>query len=623
MDERSEFFASQETLVACYRRIGVISLIALFVFCALGFRLWQLQIVEGARFRTLSEKNRLRLKRLPSIRGRILDRTGRVVVENRPSFDVVLVPEDAKDRLTTLRTLVSYLPETAGLLEGKLPRNPHRSPYEGIFVARDVSWDTLVAIEAHQLDLPGVTVEVSAKRSYVGGPSASHLLGYVGEVNSAEIARHKGYRLGDLVGKVGLEKVWEEVLRGYNGGQQIEVDATGRKLRILDEVKTRPGHNLRLTLDFALQEQVERALGHAEGAVVVLAVETGEVLALANRPAFNPNLFARGIKPNEWRALVENPLRPLTNRVLRGQYPPGSIFKPIMALAALEEGIITPETQFGCQGSLSFGGRTFHCWKRSGHGRLDLKQALAQSCDVYFYQIGQRLGIQKIAQAARRFWLGQDLGLALGSSPGLIPDVEWKRRRFNAPWYAGETLSVVIGQSYVVTTPLQIAVATAAIANGGVVYRPLFVKHVLDVDGEPIQTYAPEIITRVNISEEHLRIVRDGMREVVHGELGTGKKALLPHIEVAGKTGTAQVVSGLSEKEEEVPRRHRDHAWFVAFAPATDPEIVVVCLLEHAGEGGGAVAAPVVRQVLEAYFHIAEQRKLDHDGIRQTAGRAF
>ena len=618
MDERSEVFASQETLAACYRRIGVISLIVLFVFCALGFRLWQLQIVEGARFRTLSEKNRIRLNRLPSIRGLMLDRTGRVVVENRPSFDVVLVPEDTKDRLTTLRTLVSYLPETAGLLEGKVPRNPRRPAYEGISVARDVSWDTLVAIEAHQLDLPGVTVEVSSKRSYAAGNFASHLLGYVGEVNNTEMAQYKGYRPGDLVGKVGLEKVWEEDLRGYNGGQQIEVDATGRKLRILDEVKTQPGYNLRLTLDLELQEQVERALGEAEGAVVVLAVETGEVLALANRPAFNPNLFARGIKSNEWRALVENPLHPLTNRALRGQYPPGSIFKPIMALAALEEKIVTPETQFRCQGGLPFGGRTFHCWKRSGHGLVDLKQALVQSCDVYFYQIGQRLGIQKIAQSARRFWLGQDLGLALDASPGVIPDIAWKRRHFNAPWYTGETLSVVIGQSYVVTTPLQMAVATAAIANGGVVYRPLFVKQVIGVDGEPIQTFAPEIITRANFSEEHLRIVRDAMREVVHGERGTGKKAFLPHIGVAGKTGTSQVVSGIRGKDADVPRRHRDHAWFIAFAPAQAPEIAVACLLEHAGRGGGAVAAPVVRQILEAYFHISEQRNLENDGIRQT-----
>ncbi len=620
MDEPSEVFASQETLTACYRRIGVISLIVLFIFCALGFRLWQLQIVEGDRFRILSEKNRIRLKRLPSIRGLMLDRTGRVVVGNHPSFDVILVPEDVQDRLTTLHTLVSYVPEAADFLEGKAPRNPRRPAYEGISVARDISWDTLAAIEAHQLDLPGVTVEASLKRFYPAGNLAAHLVGYIGEVNQTELVENKRYRQGDLVGKVGLEKAWEEELRGYNGGQQIEVDAAGRKLRVLDEVKTQPGYNLHLTLDLELQEQVEQALGEAEGAVVVLAVETGEVLALASRPTFDPNLFALSIKPNEWRTLVEDPLRPLTNRALRGQYPPGSTFKPFMALAALEEGIITPETRFNCQGGLPFGGRTFHCWKRSGHGWVDLKQALAQSCDVYFYKVGQRLGIRKIAQATRRFWLGQDLGITLAASSGVIPDIEWKRRRFNAPWYEGETLSVVIGQSYVLTTPLQMAVATAALVNGGVVYRPFFVTQVNGADGESIQTYSPKVITRMNISEEHLRVVRDGMREVVHGERGTGKKALLPHIEVAGKTGTSQVVSRIHDEEEKVPRHHRDHAWFIAFAPVQNPQIAVACLIEHAGKGGGAVAAPVVRQVLEAYFRIVEQRNRESDGIRQTSG---
>jgi len=620
MDELSEVFASQETLTACYRRIGIISLIVLFVFSALGFRLWQLQIVEGDRFRTLSEKNRIRLKRLPSIRGLMLDRTGRVVAGNHPSFDVILVPEDVQNRLTTLHTLVSYLPEAAGFLEGKAPRNPRRPAYEGISVARDISWDTLAAIEAHQLDLPGVTVEASLKRFYTAGNLAAHLVGYIGEVNQTEIAENKRYRQGDLVGKVGLEKAWEEHLRGYNGGQQIEVDATGRKLRVLDEVKTRPGYNLHLTLDVELQEQVEQALGEAEGSVVVLAVETGEVLALASRPTFDPNLFALSIKPNEWRTLVEDPLRPLTNRALQGQYPPGSTFKPITALAALEEGIITPETQFNCQGSLPFGGRTFHCWKRPGHGWVDLKQALAQSCDVYFYKVGLRLGIQNIAQYARRFWLGQDLKLQLEAASGVIPDVEWKRRRFNAPWYEGETLSVVIGQSYVLTTPIQMAVATAALANGGVVYRPFFVTQVSDADGESIQSYSPEVITRIDIPEEHLHVVRDGMREVVHGERGTGKKALLPYVEVAGKTGTSQVVSRIHDEEEEVPRHHRDHAWFIAFAPVQNPQIAVACLIEHAGKGGGAAAAPVVRQVLEAYFRIVEQRNLENDGIRQTAG---
>ena len=624
MNETSEVFASQETLASCYRRVGVMSLIILLVFCVLGFRLWQLQIVDGNHLRILSEKNRLRLKRLQPMRGLMHDRTGRVAVDNRPSFDVVVVPEDVQEVPLLLHTLAQYLPDAKGLWKGNLPRNPRRPPYEGIVVARDVSWQTLVAIEAHQMGLPGVSVEVSSKRYYPAESVAAHLLGHVGEVNNTEMEQFAGYRLGDLVGKVGLEKAWEEALRGHSGGQQIEVDASGRKLRVLDEVQAQPGRNLVLTLDLELQEKAERALEEVEGALVVLSVHTGEVLVMVNRPAFNPNLFARGIRRSEWNQLLENPLRPLTNRVIQGQYPPGSTFKPIMAAAALEEGVITLETQFRCQGGLPFGGRVFRCWKRSGHGRLDLKQALAQSCDVYFYQIGQRLGIQKIAEYARRFGLGQDIHIALGpAASGTIPDAIWKRDRFGTPWYAGETLSVVIGQGYVTATPLQMAVAIAAIANGGTVYRPVFVKQVIGADKTPIHTYPPEVVTQVDIRAENLQAVREGMWEVVHGRAGTGTKARIMDIEVAGKTGTAQVISGARGSEDDVPRRHRDHAWFVAFAPASDPEVVIVCLIEHAGKGGGKVAAPVVRTVLEAYFRLTRNSGEESNGIRQAAHRAF
>ena len=624
MNETSEVFTSQETLATCYSRVGVMSLIILLVLCVLGVRLWQLQIVDGSRLRTLSEKNRLRFERLQPMRGLMHDRTGQVVVDNRPSFDVLIVPADAQEMPLLLHTLARYLPDVKELWKGNLPRNPRRPSYEDIVVARDVSWETLVAIEAHQMDLPGVRVEVSSKRYYPAKSVAAHLLGYVGEVNNTEMEQFAGYRLGDLVGKVGLEKAWEEALRGHSGGQQIEIDASGRKLRVLDEVRAQPGRNLVLTLDLELQEEAERALEEVEGALVVLSVHTGEVLVMVNRPAFNPNLFARGIRRSEWRQLLENPLRPLTNRVIQGQYPPGSTFKPIIAAAALAEGVITPETQFRCQGGLLFGGRMFGCWKRSGHGGVDLKQALAQSCDVYFYHIGQRLGIQKIAEYARRFGLGRDIHIAFGpAASGIIPDAVWKRDRFGTPWYAGETLSVVIGQGYVTATPLQMAVAIAAIANGGTVYRPVFVKQVIGADNTILHTYPSEIVTQVDIRAEHLQAVREGMWEVVHGKAGTGEKARLIDIEVAGKTGTAQVISGARGSEDDAPRRLRDHAWFVAFAPASDPEVVVVCLIEHAGKGGGAVAAPVVRLVLEAYFRLTRNSGKEGHGIRQATHRAF
>lgn len=617
MRDRPALSATNKTLTASQRRVWAIGLIVLLVLGVLGVRLWQLQVGDGVRFRDLSEKNRVRLKRVHPPRGLMLDREGRVVADNRPSFDVLFVPEDAADRETTLQNLAGYVPPAAWLLNGGSPK---RSPLEGLVVARDVTWETLANVEAHQFDLPGVTISARLKRFYSDAAlTAAHLLGYVGEISPTELADSDEYRRGDIVGKRGLEKSWEHLLRGRAGAQQVEVDAAGRELRILDKVKAHAGHDVSLTLDLRLQQRAEQAMGDAEGALVVLDVRTGAVLASVSRPTFDPNLFSRGILPDQWRALLDNPLKPLTNRVLQGGYPPGSTLKPMMALAALEAGVVTPDTHVYCSGGLKAGGRTFGCWMRRGHGRMDLKQAIVQSCDVYFYRLGERLGIDTAAEYARRFWLGRDLGLSLESVRGLFPDPAWKRRRFDEPWYRGETFNVAIGQGSVVTTPLHMAVATAAIANGGVVYRPAFVQHAIDQDGVVVHRQTPEVLTRLNVAEANLSVVRDAMREVVNGVKGTGRAAQLPDIAVAGKTGTAQVVGGVLDQNESVPRHHRDHAWFIAYAPADQPEIAVACLIEHAGKGGGAVAAPVVRQVLEAYFEPTRSRDEVHAGIRPTA----
>ena len=617
MRDRVALSAIQKTLTASRGRLWAIGSIVFLVLVVLGVRLWQLQVVDGVRFRDMSEKNRVRLKRVHPPRGLMLDRAGRVVAENRPSFDVVFVPEDAADRQATLQNLAGYVPPAVWLLNGD---SRERSPLEGLVVARDVAWETLATIEAHQFDLPGVTISARLKRFYSDAAfTAAHLLGYVGEISPTELADSGEYRRGDIVGKRGLEKSWEPLLRGRAGAQQVEVDAAGRELRLMGEVKAQPGHDVSLTLDLHLQQRAEQAMGDVEGALVVLDVRTGAVLASVSRPTFDPNLFSRGILPDQWNALLDNPLKPLTNRVLQGGYPPGSTLKPMMALAALEAGVVTPDTRVYCSGGLKAGGRTFGCWRRRGHGRLDLTQAIVQSCDVYFYRLGERLGIDTAAEYARRFWLGRDLGLSLEAVRGLFPDPEWKRRRFNEPWYRGETFNVAIGQGSVVTTPLHMAVATAAIANGGVVYRPAFVQHAIDQDGIVVHRQAPEELTRLNVAETNLSIVRNAMREVVNGVRGTGRAARLPDIEVAGKTGTAQVVGGVLDQNESVPRHHRDHAWFIAYAPADRPEIAVACLIEHAGKGGGSVAAPVVRQVLEAYFEKSRPQGERHAGIRPTA----
>jgi penicillin-binding protein 2 len=624
-EPRTLVLDSQEATPSNHVRLGVLSFLIFLTLSLLLVRLWQLQGLEGENFRSLSENNRVRLKRTPPLRGLVYDRKGRVLVENRPSFNVVLIPEDTPDQKVVLSTLSAYLTGSLTFAGGSLPRDPRRPPYQGIVLAKDVPWDTLATIESHQLEIPGVTVEVSSKRLYPANGLAAHLLGYVGEVNQRERKRFSGYRLGDLIGKFGVEKKWEVNLRGQGGGQQIEVDATGRRLRVLGEAEAKAGQSLLLTIDLDLQQKVEAVLEGKEGAIVALDVHSGEVLAMASRPAFDPNLFANGISADDWRRLIEDPLHPLNNRAIQGQYPPGSTFKVMMAAAALEKGVITPEKRFYCSGGVPFGGHVFHCWRKRGHGSVDLQQAIARSCDVYFYKVGQLLGIQGIADYARLFGLGKPLGIALDhEAAGLIPDAAWKTRVLGAPWFPGETLSVVIGQGYVTSTPLQMAVVAATIANGGTVYRPRIAKRVLNSDGETLQEYGPEVLNETGISAKTLELVRKGMVDVVNSPSGTGQKAKLPDLHVAGKTGTSQVISGTRGKGKSLPRQYRDHAWFIAFAPAEAPEIAVACLVEHVGQGGGAVAAPIVHEVLDTYFNITRGEKREKEvDVRQAAHRPF
>jgi penicillin-binding protein 2 len=615
---------TRETVASPHARIGVLGFLITAAFVLLTFRLWSLQILDGNNLRSLSENNRLRLIRTPPLRGVIYDRRGQLLVDNRPAYDVVLMPEDTPDMQRTVDELSKYVVAGENLAGKIASRDLRRPSYEGVVLAKDVSWSTITAVETHQLDIPGVSIEVSTRRYYPQNGFAAHILGYVGEVSPRELAQFSGYRMGDLIGKFGVEKKWESVLRGKGGGQQIEVDATGRRLRVLGAVEATAGQSLVLTLDAELQYKAEELLKEREGAIVVLDVHNGEVLAMASRPAFDPNAFARGVTAEEWRELTTNPLHPLSNRAIQGQYPPGSTFKVVMAAAALEKRLISPSTRFHCSGGLPFGRRVFRCWKKGGHGSVDLHQAIAQSCDVYFYQLGQRLGVNAIAEYARRFGLGAPLGIPLDhEAGGTIPDTAWKRQHLGAPWFPGETLSVAIGQGYVTATPLQMAVVAAAVANGGTVYRPHFVKRILGDDGGPIKEYETEVIKQTGVDPRTLAIIREGMRDVVNAPHGTGKRAKLPDILVAGKTGTSQVISGAKGKGTALPRQYRDHAWFIAFAPADAPEVAVACLLEHAGEGGGAAAAPLVKEVLATYFSITRgEAPIPHE-VRQEAHLTF
>jgi penicillin-binding protein 2 len=586
------------------RRLALVGGLVVLVIALLISRLWYLQVIRGSAMRLTSENNRIRLTRLPAARGLVYDRFGELLVDNRPSFDVVLVPEDTGDRAATVAMLARYLDEPQADLEARLRAPSRRPPYAGIVVERDLEWEDVVALETHQLDLPGVTVTVQPRRYYPHGSLASHLLGYVGEANDRELAEDPRRRPGDLMGKGGLERIWDDELRGTAGGQQVEVDALGRRVRVLSEVPDVSGDTLVLTLDRDLQTLAERAMGEQRGAIVALDPRNGDILAMVSKPDYDPNLFARGIRSGEWRELTTDPWNPLTNRVTQGQFAPGSIFKVAVAAGLLAEHVVTPQQHVFCPGGTQFGNRWFRCWNRSGHGSMNLHWGIVQSCDVYFYVNGQRLGIDRLAEYVRRFGLGHPTGVAIPhEASGTIPDTAWKRRRFDAPWYPGETLSVAIGQGYVTTTPMQMAVMAATIANGGTRYRPQYVKRVEAPDGAVKREIVPEVLGYADVDAAVLEEVRSGMRDVVMSERGTGKRARVPGVAVAGKTGTAQVVSLAEASGRGGHERTRDHAWFIAFAPVEAPTIAVAALVEHAGGGGGAIAAPIVGQMLSRYFH--------------------
>jgi len=602
-------FGAHEVSPTVRRRLNWCAAATVVVVGLLMARLWTLQVLRGEEMAALSENNRIRLRRITATRGRVLDRDGRVLIDSQASFDAVIVPEDARDLETTVENLANFLQQSTAETKAILDRASGRPPFEEILVKRDLDWDQVVALETHQLDLPGVSLRITPRRSYPEGEVLAHVLGHVGEVNPAELAEDRGYRPGDLIGKAGLEKEWEKYLRGQNGGQQVEVDALGRELRVLQEEEATPGNTLVLAIDLDLQHAAETALGDRAGSVVAIDPRNGDVLAMVSHPSFDPNHFTHGIRVSEWRELLQHPRRPLTARAVQGQYPPGSTFKIIVATAALEEGIINPFTRIHCGGKLHFGNHDFRCWKRGGHGSMNVHDALVQSCDVFFYQVGQRLGIDTIAQYARAFGLGLPTGIKLeNEKTGVIPDTEWKKRRFRQPWYPGETLSVAIGQGYVTATPLQMAQMIATVATG-VRYRPRLVKRVLAPDGSVVRDFEPELLAQLPVRKTALAQVQAALRDVVNTPQGTGKKAALADVTVAGKTGTSQVVTLGRERvpANKLPWQQRDHAWFVAFAPAEDPTVAVAAIVEHADGGGGAVAAPVVRDVIEARARLAER----------------
>ncbi len=590
------------------QRLARVMFCILVAFIVVIIRLVSLQIIDGAEFRRLSENNSIRLQMIAPSRGSISDRKGKLLVDNRPSFDLNIIVKNARPVDRVIKQLSQYLdlPETD--LRSKIKSHKGSAPFKPVPLKEDIGRDLLGFIEVHKFDLPGIVVDVKARRQYMNKYGAAHLIGYLGEINLDELKsqRYQNVRSGDLVGKFGVEKKYDRHLRGKSGGRQIEVDANGQVVKILKQIDAEPGHNIYLTINHELQIKAESLIESVVGTVVAMDPQTGEILALASSPSFDQNAFGSGMSQEIWHSLVSNPFRPMENKAIQGEYPPASTYKIVTAIAGLEEGVIDTKTKLYDPGFYKLGDRVFRCWKRGGHGWVNIETALIESCDVFFYQVGQRLGVDRIAKYARLFGLGSRSGLNLDrEAKGLIPTAAWKKRRTGIKWQQGETLSIAIGQGYDLVTPLQMAVLISTVGNGGTRYRPMIVKTIESADGKVIEQSEPEILGRLPIKKRTLSIVRKALWKVVNTRKGTAWVARLKDIDISGKTGTAQVFSRkkneIKLKEKDVPALLKAHAWFVAYAPSDKPKIAVSVLVEHGGHGS-STASPIAREMIKTYL---------------------
>ncbi len=580
-------------------------------------RLWYLQIIKGDELRLRSENNSVRLRKIQSMRGLILDAERQVMVDNQPSFDLVFVPDRTRDVNAIIEKIKTLYAERSLTLSSLSDFTGKVKPMVPVIIERNISMEKLAVVETHALELPGVTVEVTPVRQYLSGKMTAQVIGFTGEVNREELD-HDSLELltpGDIIGKFGIEKFLDSHLRGKNGAEQVEVNAAGKAVRSLGRIQSESGDTVVLTIDSALQEEAWKAVGDRPGAVAVMDPRNGAVLALVSSPSFDPNLFNGGITSEDWEKLAGNRRHPMENRSISGQYPPGSTYKPVVAAAALEEGLITPETTFYCNGTFELGNRIYRCWNAKGHGHINLHRAIVESCDVYFYNLGKLLGVDKIASYAQAFGLGAPLGIDLTrEKAGLIPTKQWKLSRLKEPWQQGETISIAIGQGFNLVTPLQLVNVYATLGNGGTLYRPRLVKQLESSGGPVIKEYGSEKLGALPLSPQTIQIINKALWGVVNERGGTGSVLKRKEADVCGKTGTAQVIGLPQEqnarKAKRVSADFQDHALFVGFAPYENPEIAVAVILENAGHGGSA-AAPVAKKVIDAYFarkHLLQSR---------------
>jgi len=608
----------RETHRGRFRTVTIAISVAFFL---LAVRLAVLQLVRGERYEKMSRAQKLRTVTLEPIRGDIYDRNGEPMAVTRQGFHLLLYGNPSESKVTDLAGSISELLEIPReKIELKFEKRRNIAPFQPMVLLENLTREQVAALEENLAHLGCLEVASVPERYYPRGESASHLIGYLGEVTGKELGRegNEEYAPGDLIGRMGVEQAFEDLLRGKNGRQKVVVDSTGRRNELFEHElnlpppqKQQPGKNIELTVDLRLQRACEKALGASAGAAVVMNVYTGEILAMASTPGFNPNHVMSGLDAQEWKQLSSDPRRPFFYRPVQGEYPPGSVFKVVVAAAALQEGVIKPDDTVECKGVVQLGANRdeYHCWKDEGHGTVDFYRGLVESCDIYYYRLGELLGIDKIRDYAYRFGLGRVSGLGLpGEKSGLVPGPVWKRRSRGKSWYLGDTVITAIGQGYTLVTPLQVTLMMSVIANGGKLMEPQLVYRVLNRDGSVLRGFAPKVDVPDVVSPDVCRRVKEALVGVVHDPHGTGAGSMgtLP-VRVAGKTGTAQVISRsrkemFMEREGEVPWKYRDHAWFTAFAPADDPEIAVTVLVEHGG-GGSAAAAPVCGEIIRYYFH--------------------
>jgi len=595
------------------QRIKYLRGFVIFVFAIILFRGWHMQIIKGSHYKRLAENNRVRTVILPPLRGIIYDRNGEVLVKNVPSFNLGLVLADINDIDKTIKRIAPVINLAPDNIKEKINSSKYYDPFSPLIIKEDISMREVAIIESHKWNLQGVVIVVEGRREYPNKEIAAHLIGYVGEITQEQLKEEEyiSEPMGRMIGQNGIEKFYDSIVRGRVGRKNIEVDAAGRERRVLNVTEPVSGDNVVLSIDLYLQKIAEEALADKKGAIVAMDTNTGEILALVSHPAFDPNIMSKRLSSKMWQKIVSDPYHPLNNRAIQGIYPPGSVFKIVMAYGGLEGGHIDPNNKISCKGGMQFGKRFFRDWRAGGHGVVALHKAITESCDVYFYQLGNRMEIDNIAKYANLFGLGETTGIDLPSEKkGLVPSTEWKLANRKERWYAGETLSVSIGQGYLSVTPLQQAVMVNAIANSGFIVRPRVLKSVISDKDKKTFEFPPVETGSIAISESMLNTIKNALKGVVYDNGGTGWAAKSTVVDIAGKTGTAQVVGRRLQGVDSW--KYNDHAWFVAFAPVNKPKITVAVLVEHGGHGG-SVAAPIAKRIIEEYFK-------EHPKVLKTKG---